>query len=104
MSRKKIPKTIKDAVKKRQNGKCACCLERGEHYHHLIPYCIRKKHDYHNIFLLCKKHHSLFHLGDPTTFQSMYEYAWYILQGCYLPENLELSEISLMVCDSLSTK
>ncbi|HUS50929.1 MAG TPA: hypothetical protein VMZ91_12245 [Candidatus Paceibacterota bacterium] len=92
--RKKIPQSIKNAVYIRQNGFCACCLNRGVHLHHILAYSLTLGHiNVKNIMLLCENHHKLFHLGDPETFQSIYEYAWY-LQYHHLPEEKDLSEIS----------
>jgi len=102
MKRKKIPKEIKEVVKIRQNCKCACCLDFGREYHHVIATSrifgeyINSK----NVVLLCKKHHKLFHLGDPETYQTVYEYVWYIIYG-YLPENKDLTSITEEVFSKL---
>jgi hypothetical protein len=101
--RKKIPKIIKEAVFSRQKGKCVCCMERGCHYHHLLAYSILEMNDVNNVFLLCKKHHLLFHLGDPETYQAIYEYAWYI-HFLKLPEEKDLAEISKEVMEILNEK
>jgi len=100
--RKKIPQSIKDVVYNRQGGNCACCLEKGLFFHHLLAYSIKKEHYVSNLFLLCKNHHNLFHLGNPETFQSLYEYAWYLQNG-KLPEEKDLSEISQEVFDYLNS-
>jgi len=92
--RKKIPKVIKDAVRSRQNKRCAVCLNYGRHFHHVIAVAIDKTQElnYYNIMMLCKYHHKLFHLGDPATIQSVYEYAYYVQMG-ELPEEMDLIEI-----------
>ena len=99
--RKKLPRILKEAVRERQKGKCVCCLNPGQHFHHLLAYSLCQEHHINNIFLLCKKHHNLFHLGDPETFQSVYEYAWYVQNG-KLPENKDLIEISQEAFNRLS--
>lgn len=102
MERKKrqtIPKVVKDLVRHRQNEKCSCCLERGERFHHIyaVAFCKYKPHSFSkNIVLLCKRHHDLFHLGDPDTFQAIYEYVWY-LYFHKLPEEQDIIEISNQV-------
>jgi hypothetical protein len=98
--RKKIPKEVKNIVRERQKGRCAICLDYGREYHHLLAYCLQKKHHVSNIFLLCKKHHNLFHLGDYDTIQSLYEYAWYVING-KLPEQKDISDISKEVYNKL---
>jgi len=101
--RKKIPKMLKDYIRSRQNGKCACCLERGVSFHHIIAFGINSDNELHhrNIIMLCQKHHILFHQGDPETYQSVYEYAWYIQNG-KLPSDTDLMTISRQVHDFFS--
>lgn len=88
MSYSYIPKDTRDKVSKRQKHKCACCLERGEEFHHVRPQHL-DKHSANNfdknIVLLCKNHHLLFHSGDPDTFQTIYEYVWFLYKN-KLPE------------------
>ena len=86
MSNRNIPKCIKNEVYNRQDGKCVCCMDYGREYHHLFAYSLNKEHTAKNIFLLCKNHHKLFHLGDPETYQCIYEYAYYLHKG-ELPED-----------------
>lgn len=101
-NRKKIPNQIKETVRYRQRSRCACCFELGEHFHHVLANSrIFGEHlGANNIILLCKKHHELFHLGDPETYQMVYEYAWYIVHG-YLPEGKDTQTISEEVYEYL---
>jgi hypothetical protein len=98
---RKIPEFIKNDVKLRQKGLCACCLNAGRHYHHVRAWSITNNHiGSKNIILLCEEHHKLFHLGNPDTFQAIYEYAWYLIHN-KLPEEKDLSEIANEVAKAL---
>jgi len=96
--RKKLPKVLKDAVRSRQKHRCAACFNLGRHFHHVVARAIDESQElnYYNIIMLCKDHHKLFHLGDPETIQTIYEYAWYVQTG-KLPEHMDLMEISKQV-------
>jgi len=99
--RQLIPKAVKERVYHRQKGTCACCLERGERYHHVVAvaFCKYKPHSFDkNVVLLCRYHHDSFHLGDPDTFQSIYEYVWYLYHH-KLPEEQDIIDISNQVVD-----
>lgn len=100
--RQNIPKYLKDFVRQREDGKCSICINgRGDHFHHIVAYSIDKEIIHaHNIILLCEEHHKLFHLGDPKTFQSVYEYAWFLKNG-KLPENIDLMTISEQVHEAI---
>ena len=100
--RKNIPKYLKDFVRQRENGNCSICINgRPDHFHHIVAYSIDKTIMHaHNIILLCEEHHKLFHLGDPETYQMVYEYAWY-LQHREMPEEKDLLEISTLVSENL---
>lgn len=100
-TKQKIPKLIKDFVREREGGKCSICLNRGDHFHHLVAHSIDSEIVHaHNIMLLCEEHHQLFHLGDPDTFHAVYEYGWY-LQHQKMPEEKDLSEIATVVSENL---
>lgn len=99
--RQSIPKRVKEAVRFRQKGLCTCCLQRGERFHHVyaVALCDYQLHSFEkNIVLLCINHHNLFHLGDPDTFQSIYEYVWY-LYFHELPEEKDIVDISNKVIE-----
>ena len=102
MNRKKrqhIPKVVRDLVRDRQKGTCVCCVKRGERFHHVyaVAFSKYKIHSFgKNIVLLCLDHHNLFHLGDPDTFQAIYEYVWY-LYFRKLPEEQDIIDISNQV-------
>ena len=99
--RKKIPKALKESVKERQKGRCVACLEMGRHYHHVLAFSLSGEHlDSKNIVLLCKDHHIAFHLGDPETFQAIYEYAWY-LRFNKIPEEKDIVDIANEVLKTL---
>lgn len=89
--RKKIPKLIKDMVWARQQGRCACCLERGREYHHVKPVALGGTNDYYNIVLLCKEHHRLLHLGDLETITQVLEYVYYLKNGELPSDHYELA-------------
>ena len=93
--RKKLPIALKEAVRFRQNNRCAVCLNMGRHFHHIVAVGIddTQQRNYQNIMMLCEDHHLLFHQGDPETYESIYEYAWYIQNG-KMPHNIDLSTIS----------
>lgn len=94
--RKNISKSIKKIVIERQKGKCACCMEKGERFHHVfaVSRCEDEIYSFEkNIVYLCSKHHDLFHLGHPDTFRSVYEYVWY-LYFHKLPEKEDIIDIS----------
>jgi len=96
-----IPQILKDFVRQRENGNCSLCLRRPDHFHHIVAYSIDKTIIHaHNIVLLCEEHHKLFHLGDPDTFQAVYEYAWFLQYGS-MPEEKDLLEISTIVSENL---
>ncbi len=99
--RQLISKAVKDSVRHRQKGKCVCCIEKGTSFHHVyaVAFCKNKIHSFDkNIVLLCKHHHDLFHLGDPDTFQCIYEYVWYLYYGT-IPEYKDIMNISNKVLD-----
>ena len=101
--RQNIPQILKDFVRQRENGNCSLCLNSPDHFHHIVAYSIDKEIIHaHNIILLCKEHHRLFHLGDPETYQAVYEYAWYLQHGA-MPEGKDLLEISSLVTENLKT-
>jgi hypothetical protein len=88
-----IPKIVKDVVYSRQKGKCACCMDSGAEYHHILPYSIENISKATNIVLLCNYHHNLFHLGDIETIESVFEYGYY-LNYLELPENKIIEQIA----------
>lgn len=100
--RRKIPKSIKETVWRRQGGKCACCLSAGKEYHHVLASSriFGEFINSTNVVFLCEKHHDLFHLGDPETFQSVYEYVWFLIHG-ELPSGKDLMSISEEVLETL---
>ena len=77
----KIPRTLKEKIIDRQENKCALCLSTGKEFHHVLAVALGGKNGYYNLVLLCKKHHTLFHLGDSETTNSVYEYIYYLLYG-----------------------
>jgi hypothetical protein len=101
MKRKNIPAAIKRSVHQRQKGKCACCLESGREYHHVLAASLIKGEyiNSENIVLLCKEHHTLFHLGDPETFQQIYEYIWYLIYHKLPSENDLISIAEIVIKD-----
>ena len=88
MKRIKIPKQTKEIVWHRQKGGCACCIERGRHYHHVLPVSMDSSNSSDNIVLLCKEHHNLLHLGDLETCLTILEYVYYI-KNMELPHDTE---------------
>lgn len=92
--RRSIPKIVKDVVYSRQKGKCACCMETGVEFHHILPYSIENIFKATNIVLLCSNHHNLFHLGNIEVIESVYEYGYY-LNHLELPENKTIEQIAL---------
>lgn len=96
--RVRIPKQIKDYVRSRQKGKCACCIDRGDEFHHVKPSCLGGSSiTANNIVLLCEFHHKILHLGDLDTCLTILEYVFY-LNHKILPVDLdELRELSLEI-------
>ena len=103
-NRKKIPESIKERVRIRQNGRCVCCSRIGNRYHHVYPvsFCKNKLYNFSkNIILLCEEHHNKFHTsGDPDTFEAIYEYVWMLYYN-EMPEKKEIIEIANEVVDIL---
>lgn len=98
-----IPVNIRRSVKLRQNGKCCCCIEKGQEFHHVQPNALSKhpaNHFENNIVFLCENHHKLLHLGDPDTFQTIYEYVWYLYYK-ELP-SIPMIEVASQVKDLLN--
>jgi len=79
--RESIPKFQKELIRFRQKNKCACCIEKGEQFHHFNPVALGGKNDSNNIILLCKRHHKLLHLADIETITQIYEYVYYLIHN-----------------------
>ena len=106
--RTQVPQSVKRFVYDRQNGSCACCLERGNgHYHHIVAVHLLPDSRVHNmalnVGLLCERHHLRFHAGDPDTIGQMYEYAYFILFH-ELPENMDMMDVMQQVVEMIKTK
>ena len=104
-NRKKIPKTIKDAVYNRQNGLCACCVNRAKELHHVVAFSLLDEEIFRckNFIYLCEEHHTLFHVGDPETIQTVYEYAWFLENG-KMPEEKDLVDIAKEVYGNIKNE
>lgn len=55
--------SIEAYVYARQEGKCACCGEKIEHYHHIVPRCQGGSDTPENIAGVCKSCHGKIHTG-----------------------------------------
>ena len=97
MKRKKLPKQLQDAVRDRQKGVCACCIERGREFHHVDPHVLGGRDTYKNIALLCKYHHKLVHLGDLETIKTVLEYTYYLNTGKLLTDLSQLDNVIELV-------
>ena len=94
VERKKIPRQVKDYVRRRQNWRCAACIEIGRNFHHVRPIYLDGEDTVENIVLLCEEHHRLLHLGDLETCLTILEYIYY-LKNWELPDDVEkLRELS----------
>lgn len=95
--REKLPEEVKSFVKDRQKGRCAACLEIGRHYHHVDPVALSGDNNTSNIVLLCKEHHSLWHLGDLETLLTILEYYYYVQRGSYPSDVDQLRDLLIEI-------
>ena len=106
MVRKHIPALIKRVVRERQDGGCACCLERGREFHHVLSVYAAQAEGLEfcdvttNIVLLCEADHKLVHAVDPRTVASVCDYIYYLLHR-RMPDGLDSMEVAEEVTDTL---
>ncbi len=108
--RKKIPVAVKESVRHRQGGKCACCMARGTQYHHILAVCtfddrseFAEYNMTQNVVLLCSDHHTLFHVVDLDIVEQVYEYAFWFLKR-RIPENMDRLDMMREVVECLESK